>query len=275
MIDWIVENKSWFLSGLGIFIVSLIIAIFRKLFLQNPQENLSKIQGSGRDAYIAGQNIFIENRSKSTYTSVPVLVIFIVVIAVLLLTSIFFNVPFPVRNTLLTEKKVIGTKKEFTLHDAFKNDFFNYPNNKSENYGPRYSINSARIYKFRNTDDSIDGLKTEYIIHYDLVTNSAFLSIYIPLSQYAYTIAMTIADDYKTILDHEAREVRATGKDPGDSATLDSKNVQFSRRIFIYHEDYLTLEQLGFLEILYKEKNLSAQFRGRDYLAVKQLRESN
>src|SRR2546430_16280196 len=40
-------------------------------------------------------------------------------------------------------------------------------------------------------------------------------------------------------------------------------------------EDYLTLEQLGSLEGLYRTKNLTVQFRGRDYLAVKQLQKSN
>ena len=66
-----------------------------------------------------------------------------------------------------------------------------------------------------------------------------------------------------------------TGKDPGDSATLDSKNIHFTRMIYIYHEDYLTLEQLGSLEGLYRAKNLSVQFRGRDYPVIRQLQESN
>jgi len=32
MIDWIMNNKEWFLSGLGVFILGGLIALLRKLF---------------------------------------------------------------------------------------------------------------------------------------------------------------------------------------------------------------------------------------------------
>ena len=37
MIDWIMNNKEWFLSGLGVFILGCLITLFRKLF-KRPEE---------------------------------------------------------------------------------------------------------------------------------------------------------------------------------------------------------------------------------------------
>src|SRR5438552_7577144 len=130
MIDWIIENKSWFLSGLGIFIVSLIIPLFRWLFLRKPQEALSKIQDSGRDSYIAGQNIFIANRNEVAHPSVIVRMLFIIAIVALLLSSVVFNMPLPLKNMITPEAKIPIIKKKLTLHDAYMTDFSDYPNNQ-------------------------------------------------------------------------------------------------------------------------------------------------
>ena len=85
---------------------------------------------------------------------------------------------------------------------------------------------------------------------------------------------MTIADKYKGMLNDLNSNVLIVSKNPGDTAKIFSKDLHFSGRIYIYHEDDLTLQQLGFLEGLYKANNLSIQFRGSDYVVARWLQNS-
>ena len=54
--EWIISNKDWIFSGAGIFIISLIIGLFKKKAISRKQ-----IQKSGKNStnYQAGKNIII------------------------------------------------------------------------------------------------------------------------------------------------------------------------------------------------------------------------
>jgi len=54
------------------------------------------------------------------------------------------------------------------------------------------------------------------------------------------------------------------GQGPDDTAPTHLKDMVFSRRIFIYYEDF-SLAQKGLLETIYQSKELSVQFRDAAY----------
>jgi hypothetical protein len=60
-------------------------------------------------------------------------------------------------------------------------------------------------------------------------------------------------------------------KNTGDSSSVDSSELVFTGRIYFYFEDDISLSQLGSLDILYREKSMSPQFRGPDYAITKWL----
>jgi hypothetical protein len=51
-----------------------------------------------------------------------------------------------------------------------------------------------------------------------------------------------------------------------DSRMTSSHELVFSGRIYIYHEDFFSLQQLASLERLYESKGLSVIFRGQSYM---------
>lgn len=54
-----------------------------------------------------------------------------------------------------------------------------------------------------------------------------------------------------------------------------STELAFSGRVFIYHEDFLSVEQRAELTNIYRSKNCSVEFRGPDYLAIKSIAWAN
>ena len=54
------------------------------------------------------------------------------------------------------------------------------------------------------------------------------------------------------------------GQAPDDTAPTHLKDMVFSKRIFIYYEDF-SLAQKGMLETIYQSKELSVQFRDAAY----------
>jgi hypothetical protein len=52
-----------------------------------------------------------------------------------------------------------------------------------------------------------------------------------------------------------------------------SNALKFTGRIFIYHEDDLSTEQLGSLITLYKSHGLTPDFRGPNYREIKWLQD--
>ncbi len=122
---------------------------------------------------------------------------------------------------------------------------------------------------------SPDGLsvKIPARVYFDHDANSKFLSFYIPRCPDSFTACASLARDYKIALD-ESANVKMIAKHAGDATHTDSTDLSFSGRIFLYHEDTLSLEQLGALEILYKSKSLAPQFRGHDWTTARWMSES-
>jgi len=58
MIDWLIKNKEWFFSGLGVTIISIVVGlIFRE------KSSLSQKSGNNSINYQAGESINIGNKN--------------------------------------------------------------------------------------------------------------------------------------------------------------------------------------------------------------------
>jgi hypothetical protein len=62
-----------------------------------------------------------------------------------------------------------------------------------------------------------------------------------------------------------------TQKTPGDSEQTSSQDLVFSNRVFIYHETYLSPEQIIAVRDAFKRRGITVILRSTDYLANKKL----
>jgi hypothetical protein len=96
----------------------------------------------------------------------------------------------------------------------------------------------------------------------DSDAGTKFVVFYLPRSPHTYDVCVLLADAVNQVLDHARSNVGIISKSPGDATHVDAKDFNFSGRVFLYHEDLLSLAELGSLETLYRSKNLFPQFRG-------------
>lgn len=141
------------------------------------------------------------------------------------------------------------TKQRPTLYELFKTDFSD---------------------TFRVTEKytaTIDEVKVDIIaqIYDNSFSRTRFMGFYIPHSDHTYQICVLISNEYKKILDKLASVFNVTNIIPGESAGTTSNELVFSRRIYIYHDTDLSLQQKASIEQLFKSKELSVIFRGTDF----------
>ena len=103
-------------------------------------------------------------------------------------------------------------------------------------------------------------------MYLDFSSRSKFLGYYIPSSFYAYDLIRIFSDIYTETIKHFDSGAKVKAWYRSDLTQTSQKELVFSGRIYIYHEDMLSLQQLAELERIYKSKNLSVIFRGHSYL---------
>jgi len=101
-------------------------------------------------------------------------------------------------------------------------------------------------------------------LYFDFMAKSKFMSFYIPRSPHTYQSCYNLVDNYETIM----QDIELGGEVLGGLANeqTSSRELIFSGRIYIYHEDTLSLQQLTTLGGLYQSKGLSVVFRGPGFL---------
>ena len=110
-------------------------------------------------------------------------------------------------------------------------------------------------------------VKVAWRVNGDFVGRSKFLAILLdPTTKAsdAFKACEAIADRYGHFIDSANSEVDIEGQAPDDTAPTHLKDTVFSKRIFIYYEDF-SLAQKGTLETIYQSKELSVQFRDAAY----------
>jgi len=116
------------------------------------------------------------------------------------------------------------------------------------------------------------GVKKEisvgYLYCFDYAAKAKFAVFHIPSTSQTYEVCGYIADNYAKFLPLGTEsEVKSQGQD-----AMSSKDFPFSGRVFIYHENTLSHQQLAQLEQTYAQNKLSPVFRGIDYLQAQILK---
>lgn len=125
-------------------------------------------------------------------------------------------------------------------------------------------------YKFRNKNKEVL-YKAQYIIWADWDSKSSFYSVFLSKSDYTFEACKFLIPKYKKILNDPALKplLKAIKHTPPGYKSESWDELTFSGRVYIYHETFLLPERIETLTEEYKKEGLSPQFRGRDYLIMK------
>jgi hypothetical protein len=140
---------------------------------------------------------------------------------------------------------------KLVLHDLFLTDFSSIDNSASNRSG----LTPLKI-----------PTHIEYIVVRQLETGTKFLKFYVLYTNETHHICEFLADNYKLALEDFMEGRVDAGKIPGDSEQITSKELVFSNRIFIYHETYLSPDQIIAVRDAFKKKGIIVIFRSTDYL---------
>jgi hypothetical protein len=128
---------------------------------------------------------------------------------------------------------------------------------------------NSMLFKWEGYDDiPIAGTRSRiyFIVYHDMTTNSKFLSFYVPRSVHAFDIIGFLATTYHSFFAELDAKHFAVAKGQGETSSVNSKELRFTGRVFVYHENDLTPKQVGFLWELFKKHGAEAQFRGSDHI---------
>lgn len=172
--------------------------------------------------------------------------------AIFALMAVWIAIPEEVESVKEEASKKANTP--ITLHELFAADF-------SESFGFGFAPRGMR--------DSLGrvNIMIEGRLLVDINAGSKFVSFYIPRSDVAYAACTLLADKYQDVGGLNLFHLQLQGP----SGPIFTQGYKFSGRVFIYHEDFFTPEQIGDLHRLYKQKELLLELRSEGYRQVKAL----
>jgi hypothetical protein len=103
----------------------------------------------------------------------------------------------------------------------------------------------------------------------DFKARCMFLAFFVPQHEHAFDLCAIIAKEFQTAIDSYQSTMTMASRYPGDMAQTDSKELHFTGRIYIYHENHFSLMELGQLESVFKERGLGVIFRGHEYMVMR------
>ncbi len=137
-----------------------------------------------------------------------------------------------------------------TLLDLFKSEF-------------------PAVMKFTDSSCSIEWKNGSKITFWcqaylDFPAKTQFLGFYIPHSSRTYDLCIRLAPSVRETLKKVRERVAITGGYGDQFNSL--KDLTFSGRVLVYHEDLLTITQKAAIIKAFKKYGSDVQFRGPDYL---------
>lgn len=151
-------------------------------------------------------------------------------------------------------KEKLNNGKTKTLRELFLTDF-----NKTHMLAEYHLMSNKKV-----------AYTVEYIIWGDFDTKTLFYSIFFPKSDYTFDACRFLIPKYKELLSGNIRSLMKgiIHQAPGSKAESWDE-LSFSGRIYIYHETRLLPDRIQTLMEEYRKADLHPQFRGRDYLIMK------
>lgn len=163
----------------------------------------------------------------------------------------------PAKTTRSVSASKARAEPPLTLRSLFEErDFTNFYRSRADG-------------KIKNKDGTETTIEVQ--TYSDFLAKAKFLGLFIPhcdltpRSDKTYEICEYFADHYGDAL-ALSNPVPMAGF---LSEMTKAEDLMFTGRVYVYHEDYLTPEQIVALRALYRKKNLEAWFRGVDYWMFK------
>lgn len=141
----------------------------------------------------------------------------------------------------------------WTLRELFDSDF------------PSGSVAS----ELTATKDGVQ-FKIPYRVVTDFHSRTKLLAFFVPFSPDAFDHCEMLANNLQLPLDAINKSLSMSMTSPGDSARTDLRELTFSGRVFIYHENHFSLQERASLESLFSSNNAAVQFRSEAHRALHQ-----
>jgi hypothetical protein len=151
-----------------------------------------------------------------------------------------------------------------TLFELFNTDFSNL-----------LKLSSEVTATIGNTDGTSHNIAAKVSVYSDYIANSKFYSFYIPKSpvNQSFDVCTRLAKEYPNIINKISDSVITSTKEPG-GPSISSRDLVFSGRIYLYHENDMSLKQKAELEDLFKANGAHIIFRGPDYQQTRLLQDA-
>jgi hypothetical protein len=147
-----------------------------------------------------------------------------------------------------------------SLHELFKTDFDRTMRMHSE-------------LTLTGSDGAAD--KVELQVYYDMDAGTYFIGFFVPRTPRAVNLVQYLADGYLGPSMQVRQGLEVTSRDPADITSKKFSEFSFSRRIYVYHEDEFSIQDIASLDTLYRAKNLNLQLRGHQYATTRWLQKSS
>jgi hypothetical protein len=109
-------------------------------------------------------------------------------------------------------------------------------------------------------------IRMEAMVVWQVEMGSQFVMFYIPLSGGTDQLCLYLSGQYRRLIE-EAQKSGMEMKIPGEAEQRNAKKLVFSNLVFIYHETYLSPEQIIFVRNYYAKDGVTVVFRSTDYLS--------
>jgi hypothetical protein len=155
----------------------------------------------------------------------------------------------PVAPVAKTNTPSFLNRQPKTLHDIFVTEYSNFS-----------YVDGDHFMTFK---DGSPTLRVGFRVYFDLDAQTRWVAYFVPGSANTYDVCKWFSTHYKdsfAAMDQKVLEKAAPGIRP-----VDSKNLQFSGSVILYHETKLFAKELDDLTTLYRKNHLTVQFRGPDY----------
>ena len=160
-----------------------------------------------------------------------------------------------------TDKSETKTRvsKSQTLDEYFKTDFSNY-----------LAVNrkvGIRVFTVGPAQENQHDYEIEFRLHCDFESRTKFLSFYLPSSTFpnGKYISKVVAEQAHEITSELIKGMIVEGSRYNDRMTA-INDLKFTGRVYIYHDAYLSANEIDELRNFYKQRSLDPVFRGSNYL---------
>jgi hypothetical protein len=164
------------------------------------------------------------------------------------------------------ERHLAKDTDNIVLHDLFLTDFVSTDPNVIND--PTSANRSG--FTIRN-DPPGSQTHIEYVVIRKLSTGSKLLLFYVLPTSETEHICILLVERYKIALGDFMEGRTDATQTPGDSEQVTSQELVFTNHIYIYHETYLSPEQVIAVRNAYKHQGLTVILRGTDYLDTQKL----